>query len=117
MSFRFARRVVQALRRLFTPNRRARLSPRWVIVDRLFHLRRQLEELESRVVPATVTWDGGASTFNWFDANNWDTNTLPVSGDDVVIPDLTGTPTITSNGAVNIRSVVSAEKMAITAGS
>jgi len=35
---------------------------------------------------ATVTWDGGAGTDNWGDANNWDTNALPDIFDDVVIP-------------------------------
>ena len=35
---------------------------------------------------ATVTWDGGAATTNWFDATNWDSDTIPVTGDDVDIP-------------------------------
>lgn len=34
---------------------------------------------------ATKTWDGGASTFNWNDANNWNPNGVPVAGDDVII--------------------------------
>ncbi|MGR3810271.1 hypothetical protein [Jiulongibacter sp. NS-SX5] len=34
---------------------------------------------------STITWDGGAGSLNWSDANNWDSNSLPVAGDDVVI--------------------------------
>ncbi|MGR3810272.1 hypothetical protein [Jiulongibacter sp. NS-SX5] len=34
---------------------------------------------------ATITWDGGAGTHNWGDPANWDTNTLPAVGDDVII--------------------------------
>lgn len=32
---------------------------------------------------ATVTWDGGAGTTDWFDVLNWDTDALPTSADDV----------------------------------
>ena len=38
-----------------------------------------------RALAATVTWDGGAGTSNWADANNWSTNTVPTSTDDVVL--------------------------------
>ncbi len=34
---------------------------------------------------ATKVWDGGASTSNWEDANNWSDNTLPTSLDSVII--------------------------------
>jgi hypothetical protein len=34
---------------------------------------------------AQKTWDGGASTSNWGDANNWSGNTLPTSSDNVVL--------------------------------
>ena len=30
---------------------------------------------------ATIEWDGGAGTNNWSDADNWDSNTVPGSGD------------------------------------
>ncbi|MCI0682029.1 MAG: LamG domain-containing protein, partial [Gemmataceae bacterium] len=69
------------------------------------------------VVGVTVAWDGGAGTFNWGDAANWSGDTLPGAGDDVVIPDLTGTPTITSNGTVSINSLSSNEALAIAGGS
>ncbi len=34
---------------------------------------------------ATRTWDGGAATVFWNLADNWDLNTLPISGDDIQI--------------------------------
>jgi hypothetical protein len=34
---------------------------------------------------AQKTWDGGAGTNNWGDANNWNGNTLPTSADNVTI--------------------------------
>ncbi len=77
-------------------------------------LRPIFEHLESRRVLATVTWDGGAGTFSWNDANNWDTNTLPTAADDAVIPDLTGTPTITLPTSTSVLSVTSAEKLSLT---
>ena len=35
---------------------------------------------------ATVTWTGAAGNGLWSDPGNWDTGTLPATGDDVVIP-------------------------------
>lgn len=36
---------------------------------------------------ATRVWDGGsASSGNWIDANNWNPNTMPVAGDQLVFP-------------------------------
>ena len=34
----------------------------------------------------TNTWDGGAGTSNWGDANNWSPNGVPTAAQDVVIP-------------------------------
>jgi hypothetical protein len=34
----------------------------------------------------TRTWDGGAPDDNWNSADNWSSNTVPTSADDVVIP-------------------------------
>ena len=62
-----------------------------------------------------ITWDGGAGTLNWNDANNWSTNTLPGTND-VVIIDIAGTNTVTSSGTVSIRSLTSNETLAITNG-
>lgn len=43
---------------------------------------------------AYKTWDGGAGTNNWNDANNWNPNGVPSSSDDV---ELTGANTININ--------------------
>ncbi len=39
--------------------------------------------LVSTAQAATLTWDGGAGTSNWFDANNWSGNAVPTSADQV----------------------------------
>ncbi len=78
-------------------------------------LKPQFEALEQRRLLATVTWDGGAGTFNWSDANNWDTNQFPGAVDDVVIPDLAGTQTINISGGFSAvaNSINSAELVAV----
>jgi len=38
---------------------------------------------------ATVTWDGGASSTDWMDPLNWDTDAIPTTTDDVVIDGFT----------------------------
>ncbi len=35
--------------------------------------------------PGRITWDGGASTTNWNDANNWNPNGVPTSSDNVYL--------------------------------
>lgn len=92
-------------------NVRSRFVPRTV---RRFHP--GLEALEDRVVPATVNWinpQGG----DWSVAENWDTGTLPGSDDDVVI-NVPGNVTVThSRGATSVRSLTSAETLALSNGS
>ena len=39
-------------------------------------------------------WDGGGATNNWSDAANWDSNSVPESGDSVVIGDFAGVGTV-----------------------
>lgn len=80
-------------------------------------LPRGFERLEDRSLLANVTWDGGGGNFDWGNASNWSADTLPLSGDDVIIPDLSGTPTITSGGTVGINSLAATEALAITGGS
>ncbi len=41
--------------------------------------------LSSAAEAATKTWDGGASSSNWSDAANWNTNAVPTSADAVVL--------------------------------
>jgi Ca2+-binding RTX toxin-like protein len=101
---------------------RARLgfsnATRYTNMNKLFELRRELEALEDRTTPAIVTWDGGAGTFDWNDAANWDNNALPTSVDDVIIPDLTGSPVIFVSGStVDVLSVTAQEKVSLNGGS
>ena len=90
----------------------------------------RIESLEPRMVLATVTWDGdvganwasalnwdgGAGNFTWLSAANWSGDTVPTSGDDAVIPDLVGTPTIHIGTSTSVRSVTSAEKILVNSG-
>ena len=48
------------------------------------------------------TWDGGASTNNWGDANNWNPNGVPTSSNNV---SLTGANTININVAATVNSI------------
>jgi len=54
---------------------------------------------------ATITWDGGAATQNWQDANNWDTDNVPGMFDDVIIPTGMGTIAGTPSSSVNTLTV------------
>jgi hypothetical protein len=49
------------------------------------------------------TWDGGAGTNNWGDANNWNTDGVPASTDDV---DLTGVNAINIDVAATTKSLL-----------
>ena len=61
-------------------------------------------------------WDGGAATLNWGDAANWDSNTLPINTDEVLIPDLAGTPTIVGNVTVDLTTLKTFEKLNFSSG-
>ncbi|HQY89644.1 MAG TPA: hypothetical protein PK402_13405, partial [Tepidisphaeraceae bacterium] len=43
------------------------------------------EFLERRSLLASITWDGGGDGTSWSSANNWSTNSIPTSNDDVTI--------------------------------
>ncbi len=63
--------------------------------------------VNAQAITSLVIWDGGAGTLNWLDANNWSTNNVPISTDDVQIPELSGTQTIfIPSGAQSAKSVV-----------
>ena len=65
---------------------------------------------------ADRVWDGGALTNNWSDAANWDSNTLPTTGNDVLIGDLSGTPTIIVTSTMDIQSLTIRERINLQAG-
>jgi photosystem II stability/assembly factor-like uncharacterized protein len=53
--------------------------------------------------PLTV-WTGTSST-DWNTAGNWNTNAVPLSGDNVSIPDVTNDPVIASGNAADCKSL------------
>ena len=64
----------------------------------------------------TRTWDGGAGTFSWHDANNWNPDGVPQAADDVII-DVPGTITVTfSTGTSTINSLTCQENLTFTGG-
>ena len=70
-------------------------------------------------VALEVQWDGGGDGVSWSDQANWANDTLPGSGDDVVINVLEN-PTVTidlSAGDIEVNSIDSHEALAITGGS
>ena len=83
------------------------------------------EPLEARLVLATITWTGEGDSVSWADADNWDREgvaQVPLTGDDVVIPNM-GDPAITGDVTISIsssvsplNSVVSAESLSISNG-
>lgn len=77
----------------------------------------RLDEIEERVVPATVTWINAAGG-SWNTGTNWSTGSVPTASDDVVIPDL-GTAgvtlTVTISSSVQATSVTTAENLTLNA--
>jgi|GEM_PF-3407900 len=63
---------------------------------------------------ATVTWDGGAATTNWSDANNWDTDALPTNTDDVFIN--SADVLVTEKAYVKTLSLTGSAKLTISVG-
>lgn len=61
---------------------------------RVLRRRAFFELLEDRRMLATITWDGDVSNL-WSNALNWNTNTVPVAGDDVVLPASTAPYSVT----------------------
>ena len=62
----------------------------------------------------TKTWDGGAGTSNWSDANNWSPNGLPSSSDYVIID--AGTVVIPNTFTANARGMRNRGLLTIVAG-
>jgi len=56
---------------------------------------------------ATKTWDGGAGTTNWADANNWSPDGVPASTDDIILDNssVAGSYTVSLSTAQTVRSL------------
>src|SRR5438132_13982745 len=80
--------------------------------------RLRLEELENRLAPAVILWDGGpqGTGTDWNDAANWAGDVLPAPADDAQIGAVFAGITVTSASDVSIRSLTSAAVLEITAG-
>jgi hypothetical protein len=61
-------------------------------------VRLQLEQLETRAVPATHIWSGGAADSLFSSAANWDDNSVPGPGDTIIF-DATSTKTAVVDAA------------------
>ncbi|MFN8587520.1 MAG: hypothetical protein U0704_06920, partial [Candidatus Eisenbacteria bacterium] len=67
---------------------------------------------------ATITWTGTAGDGLWHTAGNWDLARLPAPGDDVVIPNLPGTASVTHGANVEdvVNSLTCAEPFVMPTG-
>ena len=83
------------------------------------HFRLNIEVLEERAVPATITWINSGSG-NWDTAANWSTGSIPGSSDDAVI-NTAAAATITIQGgdslAVHSLTTSATDALALTGGS
>lgn len=74
-----------------------------------------VEQLESRIMLSTVHWTATTSG-QWSNPDNWTNDTLPGSGDDVVI-NQPGNIQITSTGPVSVNSItVTGDTLEISSG-
>ncbi|HSA27719.1 MAG TPA: hypothetical protein P5159_14395, partial [Phycisphaerae bacterium] len=65
----------------------------------------------------TITWTGSGATGSWHTAGNWDLNRVPAAGDDVFIPDVAGTTSITfSSGSTTVHSLTCSEAFVLSGG-
>ena len=74
--------------------------------------RAPFEKLEDRHLLA-VTWDGGGDNQSWSDPQNWDSDTLPVATDDVIINDLSAELIIQIDTNVEVASIDSTEHLRV----
>jgi hypothetical protein len=77
----------------------------------------RIEQLEDRLVPAVVIWEGGGDGINWSDARNWSTLSLPTVNDDVIIDAPAGVTVQHASGADAVRSLRSESPFTINGGS
>jgi hypothetical protein len=66
-----------------------------------------------RNITANPTWTGGASTSDWGTTGNWSSNLVPGASDNVVIPNITPKPIITSAALANNITVANGTTLTI----
>ena len=67
--------------------------------------------MEDRLAPALVTWDGTGDGIYWDDPDNWDTDSLPTTSDDVAI---TTPASVSLMGKAIIRSLQCSADLAVS---
>ncbi|MCY2934862.1 MAG: hypothetical protein NT172_11945 [Planctomycetota bacterium] len=75
-----------------------------------------VQALEERAVPATFVWDGGAGSFEFNDASNWNKDIVPGPGDDAVIPALPGNQSVIARGIISLGSIRSDSPIVLRTG-
>ena len=97
----------------------ARISGSKKARRRRFRRHLAIESLEESRVLATILWTNAAGG-DWDSSGNWDLNRVPISTDDVVIPDLGMHGkylTITfSSGSATVNSIINAETLRVAGG-
>ena len=79
-------------------------------------LRLFCEALEDRTLLATNMWNSSVGG-SWQTASNWSLDHVPTNGEDVVIPELSGTQTITySSGTSTIQSLTTSTNVDLSGG-
>lgn len=68
----------------------------------LFYFAFSILILHTACAQTTRTWDGGGSSYNWSDANNWDCNCVPSADEKAFIPSTFSTITINITGAQTV---------------
>lgn len=80
--------------------------------------RPRLVELESRVNPATIVWDGGPSGNgnDWLDASNWDSDNLPGPSDFAVLNATGSSPLIHIGGLAQAQGLFCSRPLVVDLG-
>jgi hypothetical protein len=73
--------------------------------------------LEDRWVLSPINWNGQGGDLNWGNPGNWDLNRVPMMGDDVMIPTLGGSVSIThANGTDTVQNITSGTNIILSGG-
>ncbi|MCC7389864.1 MAG: hypothetical protein IT431_13975 [Phycisphaerales bacterium] len=77
-----------------------------------------VEQLEARLVLASVVWDGGPSGTgtSWQDPANWAGDVLPANGDDVTISVAADPLILYSSGTLTLNSLMTDEDLRLSGG-
>jgi hypothetical protein len=100
------RRGASLVRKLFSSDPRPYRKPQ--------RHRLTLEQLEDRLTPSSMYWDGGGDNLTWDNAQNWSGDILPGAQDSA---DLSSAQTVQLNGSVSVASLMVMSASVTIAGS